>query len=232
MPQQVELVSRVRGRRWHITGALLGALVLVATARAQDEVAIEQLDFTFEKPRTVVIYPTEGAAKDASPTEAGRIYWYLPYKLTNTGAASAKFFVTLSATSDKGKKYSDLPLAHVEEKVERIEGRKLHSKADVQASGAALDTYESFEPGESRSCVAVFNPIDAEADTIVIEIRGLVNDVEIKELGASTIRVTERVLKVTFKRPGDEFYTSLDQFVLESKKWEKVDRELKIPDGE
>lgn len=197
-----------------------------------DEVSIEQLDFTFEKPRTVVIYPSEAALKDADPLEAGRIYWYLPYQLTNKGPESAKFFVSLTASSDKGKKYSDLPLAHVEAKVERVEGKKLHSKADVQASGVGLDAYEEFEPGATRACVAIFNPIDPEADTVVVEIRGLVNDVEIKELGSNTIRVTERVLKVTFKRPGDEFYTSLDQFVLESKKWEKVNRELKIPDGE
>lgn len=199
-----------------------------ADVQAQDGTKLDHLEFKFGKPKTVIIYPVDEKLKDAENVEAGRIYWYLPYTLKNNGDSAKKFFVTISGHSDKGRKYSDLPLAHVEKKVERVERRKFHSRADLLADGKSLDSYEEFAPGAKRECVAIFNPIDPEADTIVLEIRGLVNDVKMEDLGNGMMRVEERVLKLTFKRPGDEFYTSLDQFVFESKKWHTSSHEIKL----
>ena len=79
--------------------------------------------------------------------------------------------------------------------------------------------YQEYGPGETRHCVAIFNPLDSEADTITIDLHGLINDIALENLGDGRFRVTERVLRIVFERPGDEFYTSLDQFKLKSKNW-------------
>ena len=33
---------------------------------------------------------------------------------------------------------------------------------------------------------------------------------------------TERVLELSYERPGDEFYTSLDAFEFKGRKWKKI----------
>ena len=78
--------------------------------------------------------------------------------------------------------------------------------------------------------MAIFNPIDPEADKIDIEIRGLVNDIITEKLDNGHWKIQERVLKITFHRPGDEFYTSLDKFTFVGKEWVIVPSEIKAPD--
>ena len=58
------------------------------------------------------------------------------------------------------KKYRDLPLGYVEKKIEKIERRTLRSKSDrsAEAKSKGNDLYEDYEPGQSRECVAIFNP--------------------------------------------------------------------------
>lgn len=227
--------------RFHPKGiALILALLLapVCLAVAQDDEAapadentiqIEQLEFKFERPRTVIIYPI-GDERNAKGVDAGRIYWYLRYSLTNKGKDTAEFFVTLLARSDKDRTYADLALPIVEKKIERKEQKDLHSKADVLAEGKTIDTYEEYASGQSRNCVAIFNPIDPEADFITVDVHGLVNDIETEKLEGGVVRVHERVLRLKFARPGDEFYTSLDQFTFKSKEWIKIQHDLKLED--
>ena len=200
---------------------------------AEEELKFDRLEMKVGKPRTVTIYP--GAGKDAKERgfkRGGRVYWYLPYTLKNLSDKRSEYFVSLSAHSDKNKTYSDLALPHVEKKVERIEQKKLQSRADLHAEGRKPGDVEAFGAGETRDCVAIFNPIDPEADTFVIRVRGLVNDLDIENLGGDKWRVTERVLELTFRRPGDEFYTSLDKFKFVGQKWKSDTKEIELkPDG-
>ncbi|MEM7166435.1 MAG: hypothetical protein AAF581_13300 [Planctomycetota bacterium] len=226
--------------RFHPKGGLAlilaVALAPVCMTVAQDDAApdaadnviqIDKLEFKFERPRTVIIYPI-GDQQNAKGVDAGRIYWYLRYSLTNTGKDTSEFFVTLLARSDKDRTYADLALPVVEKKIERIEGRELHSKGDVQKEGKLISTYEEYASGQSRNCVAIFNPIDPEADFITVDVHGLVNDIETQKLEGGVVRVQERVLRLKFARPGDEFYTSLDQFTFKSKEWVKIQHDLKL----
>ncbi|MFN0057102.1 MAG: hypothetical protein ACKVX7_01475 [Planctomycetota bacterium] len=213
-------------------GLLLGLLLVANSGSAQDEKStLERLGVKLQLPRTAPIYPgvdVEEGAANAIP-KAGRIYWYLPYTLTNESGRDAKFFVSVRASSDKGRKYSDLALPHVARKVERLERRKLQSKVDLVDKDKQLTAYQEFKAGETRECVAIFNPLDNEADTIVVKLYGLVNDILREPLGADKLRVTERVLQVTYSRPGDEFYTSLDKFKLTDQKWITETREVAVP---
>ncbi len=83
-------------RGWRIVagGVTMGcALGLGSWALGQEDPDFERLAFDFERPHTVTIYPTEGGESYRS----GRVFWYLPYTLTNEGKAKAKFFVSVSA---------------------------------------------------------------------------------------------------------------------------------------
>lgn len=208
-------------------GVLACALVAplaggLAQGQDDDAAKIARLEFKPGKPKTVTIYPGEGS--DLTPSgslQEGRLYWYLPYTLTNKSDKTASFFVTVRAYSDKGRRYSDLALSQVEDKVEKLEQRELYSKADLLEQGESIGTYLQFAPGDERECVAIFNPIDAEADKIEIHVHGLVDDIEVEELPGGGYRITERVLKLTYERPGDEFYTSLDAFEYKGQEWTK-----------
>jgi hypothetical protein len=186
------------------------------------EVQIAQLEFTPGQPRAVTIYPGNGSGVSGGGTlESGRLYWYLPYTVENKSAKAGSFFVTCRAYSDKGRRYSDLALPFVEERVEKMEQRPLFSKADLLAQGEGIGAYVQYAPGDKKECVAIFNPIDPEADRITIEVHGLIDDIEIQELAGGGFKVTERVLVLTYARPGDEFYTALDSFEFKGREWQK-----------
>ncbi len=186
---------------------------------------VELLELKWEAPKTVVIYPgSKDTQSDVSATSSGRVYWYMPYRLTYKGTNPAKFFVSVRATSDKRgdtvPSYRDLVLPHVEKKIERLEQRELISKGDL-ISDSKTDEYRyvSYQPGEAKQCVAIFNPLDPEADEIRVYVHGLVNDVKMEDLGGGKFKIEERVLLITFERPGDELYPTLDDIKFKSKKW-------------
>jgi len=216
------------GSQFRLVVALLfGAGFCLPLLADGDEVGIPRLHFEFGKPKAVTIYP--GQDVDLLPSgepRSGRTYWYLPYTLTNRSGLGASFFVTVRGSSDKGKKYSDLALPWVERKIERMEQKRLWSKVDLLANGQSIDAYSEFKPGAKKACVAIFNPIDPEADKITIDVHGLIDDFEVEELAGGALKITERVLRLSFERPGDEFFTSMDSFKFKSKAWVKISREI------
>ena len=209
-------------------GLLVGVLVCTglpgtsSTVQSQDAADIARLEFTPGKPKSVTVYPTEdGESARGATVEAGRLYWYLPYTLENKSPKGAKFFISIRAESEKGRRYSDLALPSVEKKVEKLERKKLFSKTDQFKAEGGLGAYQDYPVGKKEECVAIFNPIDPEADIVKIHVHGLVDDLEIEELPGGGYRVTERVLVLTYERPGDEFYTALDSFKFKSREWTK-----------
>ncbi len=142
--------------------------------------------------------------------------------------SEASFFVTLRAASDRNQKYSDLALPYVERKIELIERRKLWSKADIVVDGKKLGDYQKFRGGEQKECVAIFNPLDPEADKIVVSVHGLANDLVVEKLSDNRLKITERVLELTFTRPGDQYYPAWDKFKFVSRKWKQLVRETSI----
>ena len=225
----------LKGSPWSRVFVAIGAITLAwvvllgGAATAQDDtdinIDIKQLEFQWEQPKTVVIYPgSKDIESSPEASDSGRVYWYLPYRLTYKGKETGRFFVSVRATSDKRRnkvpQYRDLVLPHVEKKIERLEQRELISKGDlINAKDADEYRYVSYEPNESKQCVAIFNPLDPEADTIRVYVHGLVDDVKVENLGDGKFRIEERVLQITFERPGDEIYPTLDDIKFVSKKW-------------
>ena len=86
--------------------------------------------------------------------------------------------------------------------------------------------YEIARPiikaGETRRCVAIFRGVSKQMDRLTIEINGLTNDIIIEAVADHQRKITEKVYQIVYKRPGDEFYPSMDAMSFVSKGW--VDR--------
>lgn len=85
----------------------------------------------------------------------------------------------------------------------------------------------TIEAGKRVQCVAVFRNLDREMDDLVVTIHGLNNIRKIEKVDAETTRLTERVLKLSYSRPGDELYTITDVVRFVGKEWVDVTREYR-----
>lgn len=194
---------------------------------AQDDPGIPRLELKFERPRQITVFG--GTGNDLRPDgvpSAGRTYWYLPYTLENKSGLDSTFHIGLRASSDKKRTYCDIALPWVEKVVERREGKPLFSRADLLKKNGAADLGMGIAAGEKRECVAIFNAIDPEADKIIVDVHGLVDDIEVEELSGGGLKLTERVVRIEFHRPGDEFFTSMDSFRFKKKAWVRVTHEF------
>ena len=210
-----------------LVGILGGINAGFNVAVAQQDPGIARLEMKFERPRQITVFGGKGhdLRADGVPG-SGRTYWYLPYTIENKSGLDASFHVSLTASSDKNRRYCDIALPWVEKAVERRERKPLFSRVDMFKKSGAGELGIDFPAGEKRECVALFNAIDPEADHIVIDVHGLVDDIEVEELPDNGLRLTERVLRLEFHRPGDEFYTAMDSFQFTKKSWVNVTHEF------
>ncbi|RMG06435.1 MAG: hypothetical protein D6731_25830 [Planctomycetota bacterium] len=125
------------------------------------------------------------------------VYWYLTYKLTNRDAVPHRYFLDITARSDRGKRwyrYHDEWIPEAYEEVRRIlgkrEGEQLLSQRDVsmpppgernelprvddqRTRETAHIALQTLQPGETAECVALFHGFDPEMDRLIIRIAGL-----------------------------------------------------------
>ncbi len=213
--------------------ALLMVMILVGSSEgvfsleAQDDPGIARLELKFERPRQITVFGGKGndLRPDGVPG-SGRTYWYLPYTIENKSGIDSTFHLGMRASSDKNRRYTDIALPWVEKAVERRERKRLFSRVDMLKKKGAGELGIDFAAGDKRECVAIFNAIDPEADRIIIDVHGLIDDIQVEELPDNGVRLTERVLRLEFHRPGDEFFTSMDSFQFEKKNWVDVTHEF------
>jgi hypothetical protein len=172
----------------------------------------------FELKALRLISPAEGGGQ-------GRVYWYMIYTLANPAKEDRQVYLNVTATSENDKRYSDLFLPSVERAIEKKENMPLWGKTDefdIISKRQPRDPkyhYVTLKAGEKRTCVAVFNRLDPNANKINILVSGLSNEVRevVKEDGARFLE--ERARELTFERPGDEHAMTLDSFKLVKKAW-------------
>ena len=191
------------------------------------------LDFKFQKLR--MITPRRGPGK-------GRTYWYMVYTLENKTGEDREFFISITATSNRNKTYSDLFLPSVERDIERKEGREGHlwgktdkyeilSQRDPEDDKYNYTTIRANEKdAEKRYCVAVFNKLDPNANKITIRVAGLSNDIEEVTSEVGSIEIRERVRELQFERIGDEYEITKDTFKLIGKRWIKKTLRIETSD--
>lgn len=174
-----------------------------------------QLDFRVEGLKMVV--PEIGPGK-------GQVFWYLLYTLENPSSENRDAFLSITATSDRGKRYADMYLPLVEGEIERKEGYPLWGKTDEVSVLERRDpkqpdyNFLRINAGEKRASVAVFNRLDPNANHVTIRVLGLSNEIKRVE-SPEGIVLEEKVYELNFNRPGDEFAVTRDTFRLVKREW-------------
>ena len=162
----------------------------------------------------------------------GHVYWYMLYTLENPSNEDREIYVSISATSDRDKTYQDLFLRPIERGIERKLGRQFwgqDDRFDILATRDPSDprySYTTLKAGEKRRCIAVFNPLDAGANHIRIDVHGLTNDIEAVAQPDGGTEIREKVRVLEFKRVGDEYEIDQDALRAVDKGW--VRRSLKV----
>jgi hypothetical protein len=187
------------------------------------------LDFNAEKVRAISVL--EGPYK-------GQVFWYMVYTVENKSSEERKAFVYVTASSDRNKTYADVYLPTVELAIEKKEGRDFWGKSNlyqVQKEKSPDDAYyhyTSFEPGQKRTCVAIFYKLDPGANRIQIQVRGLSNDLRLVEKDDGTRGIQERVLALEYERTGDVYEINFDMFRFKKQQWVTRETTLVIPESE
>lgn len=205
-----------------------GELEAEAFARGS---GIYLLDLQYDKPRQIAVGREPYVEH----------FWYVTFVLANQDSEDHPFFLEVSAESDKGVTYR--PVQHPE--VERIvrgrlglaEGEPLWTAADLTIRHAEQPLPPRFpteivEPviraGQRLRCVAIFKGWHPEANHLTITFRGLTNDVRLEPAGRPHERkLLERVFRVEYYRPGDEFFPHIEALQFVGHRWETVERVVK-----
>lgn len=181
-------------------------------------------------------------------------YWFLPYTLKNKDEHPRPFFIDVTARSDKGNRhhrYHDTWIPDVYDEVRKAlgvrDGQQLLSQKDVcmpppgqrnEPPPAAASSHDRakialpvIQPGETLQCVAMFQQFDPELDELVVRVRGLTtsslltHDAYVAPDGQPHRRViTEAVLELTYRRPGDEFAHGQDPISYVGRRWVDLTR--------
>jgi hypothetical protein len=175
-------------------------------------------------------------------------YWMLPYTLKNNDEHAHEFFIDITATSDKGNqehRYHDQWIPDVYEESRKIlgvrEGQQLLSQRELcmpppgtenalpQVRDRATRTtahiaLPTIQPGETLRCVALFNAFDPEMDRLTIKVRGLTNSSLLTHDAYTAPEpnrrvITEAVLQLHYRRPGDEFVHGQDPIEFVGRRW-------------
>lgn len=105
---------------------------------------------------------------------------------------------------------------------------------DINTRDTARIALPTIQPGEELQCVAIFPSMDAEMDALSVMVRGLTNSSLLTH--SDFVRppdrphervVTEAVLVLTWRRPGDEFAPDLDPIEFVGRRWTDQTRTVK-----
>jgi hypothetical protein len=203
------------------------------TARAEESTYKElyTLDLSWEKPRRI---------RTGREPELDRS-WYVLFSITNRDTKDHRFFLEVSAESEKGVTYrcneQPLVLKAVRASLGLHEGEPLAS-----CSALTIEHDETRQPpnfptklqlplikaGQTIRCVAIFHGWDPEANHLTVTWNGLTNDVQLAPTGQPNERkLSERVFRVEYYRGGDEFFPDEEWLEEVGHRWETLERVVK-----
>lgn len=194
---------------------IIGIVIVLSTLsliQLHAKPTIYYLKFENDTPDRIEIFQKEGSPK---------VYWYMTYKITNDTNDDWRIMINIRAKTDSHKKYHDLSFPLAKESIEEKLGKKFNGIRDVSQT--------IIKAGETKECVAIFNAIDPEMDKLRIYIEGLTNDIKVEDIKGrpNKRRVTDKILKLVYKRPGDEFHAMLKTLEFVKKEWIKRVRIIK-----
>lgn len=215
-------------------GLAFGLGIFVPAAKAQD-------DSTSKKVWLLELKPGRARRVLVGREPNGQRYWYLPFTLTNKESTAHSFFLEIWSESDKGRQFRSIDesvvVAKARKRLGLDPGQRLWSQPDFTTAHAEQPLPPTFPTelrlpriggGETVQCIAVFHGPDAEMDKMVVKVRGLTNDVEVKRTDNAHERVLrQRVLVLHYRRPGDEFYAQEDPIEFLGRTWEVLEERVK-----
>ena len=134
------------------TAALLVSFALTAASTPEAEAGekIWILKFTHEHPKRIQM---------DDDTKQFKVYWYMPYTITNEDDEEHKFLLDITATSDKGFEYHDGFYPRVAERVRkrlRLEEGDLRTAREVSLALDWSDKVAAVDPEKAtplHACV-------------------------------------------------------------------------------
>lgn len=108
------------------------------------------------------------------------------------------------------------------------------SVRDPETTKTARIALPTIQPGETLRCVALFERFDPEMDRLTIKVRGLTNssiishdDYVAPDSQPHRRVITEAVLQLHYRRPGDEFGHGQDPLEFVGRRWTDETRTIK-----
>lgn len=145
-----------------------------------------------------------------------KAYWYLIYQVTNNGEETAPLRLSIKAESDvAGKTYLQGYYQRVEQAIERKEGKNFLNIRDMRGE---------IEPGETKEAVAIFGSVSEATDKLLVRILGLWDRISPE---GQKVFIEDRMLVLTYYRPGDEYFPQYDKITLKRSDWKVISREEK-----
>ena len=143
-------------------------------------------------------------------------YWYFTYKVTNNTDATVPLRLSIKALSDATDKviYEGY-YKRVEDAVEKKADKNYLNIKDLRTA--------TIDPGESKEIIAILGKVNEATDVLKVHITGLWD--RISPEGKKTF-VEDRILVLSFYRPGDEYYPQYDRIILKKKEWVVENRKV------
>ncbi|MCZ6690170.1 MAG: hypothetical protein O7H41_11240 [Planctomycetota bacterium] len=158
-----------------VTVLILGGLWTGVAGRigfAQDEKKLFFLEITYETPKELYLRSGHGG-------EDRDVFWYFPYTLKNKDAEDHKFFLQITAETNRGVKYRDgfHPLAL--DKIRKMngnqadvylkDGSKLEGRVEIRGERVQVDSGTSFKSVQSDDVDKISYKLWAHTDVTMPE---------------------------------------------------------------
>lgn len=191
--------------------ALILPVILFASAHAQDEAEYSRwkLDITYGIPDFVVLKDVHGDT---------HLVWYLLYTVTNNTDDDVPLRIKIKAVTDTKRTYHDsiAPLAQ----------RELKKQTGKDFMNAIKMNRGNLAAGAKAEGVAFFGDLDPNFDTLKVRISGLYDTVDQVD---GKLYHENKVLVVTYLRPGDEFGSARDIITKKGEEWVLEGERTEIP---
>ena len=97
----------------------------------------------------------------------------------------------------------------------------------VRGAGLVLEELQGeleIAPGETKEAVAIFGSVAEATDKLLVQILGLWDRISPE---GQKVFIEDRMLVLTYYRPGDEYFPQYDKITLKRSDWKVVSREEK-----
>lgn len=154
-----------------------------------------------------------------SPLGEKTSYWFFAFTIENKSGAERPLGIFVRGADDEDKAFHEGFWPDAEKLAEeRLGGERL----------TMSERPKTIADGAKVECLAILGPVNKEADVVAVDISGLAETV-LREKGKEFH--LPRVKRFSFRRAGDEFYTSFDLVEAGSSEWVELSDRRQLPNA-